>query len=211
MKIAVRFCTIPCFILFFIIVNSNQSDQDVGPAVGDAYTLLSKAQTICEMKIMVVGSKLVDYYNSYDEHTDRYVRMTNDYFMNMLGFAYWMQSQYIYNHLRLSSNQQFHDRFQEINAIQRLNGWHYDYSIVLNDHVTQHRGIDSNIGVDITASSSHHFTSPADHSNTGSSSTSSSRETTGYQYSSLRDKWIYFLGDSTLHQVFHTFLRIDHG
>jgi len=217
-----------CFILFDIITNgtssskSDSNDQEISSsssssttAVGDAYTLLNKIKTSCEMNSMVVGSKLIDYYNSYDEHTDRYIRMTNDYFMRQLGFAYWLQSSYIYNHLLISSSSSSssmqhphhnaNDKFHEIAAIQKQNGWHYEYMTLLV--TSDHESVESisNDG-DITTLSSSSLSSNHEASISGVS-----EETSGYQYHSLHDKWIYFLGDSTLHQLFHTFLRVDHG
>jgi hypothetical protein len=246
-----------CFILFDIITNGTSSsskssdinDQDISlssssstTAVGDAYTLLNKIKTSCEMNSMVVGSKLVDYYNSYDEHTDRYIRMTNDYFTRQLGFAYWLQSSYMYNHLLSSSSpssmQHPHhnvkDRFHEITAIQKQNGWNYEYMtlLVTSDHEGHHRhydGVESSsndgdivIAPSLTSSTYETSTSqsiPATDTSTTTVTTTTTTTTTtgtlektvGYQYNSLLDKWIYFLGDSTLHQLFHTFLRVDHG
>ena len=237
-----------CFILFDIITNGTSSskvdsnDQEISSsssssssttAVGDAYTLLNKIKTSCEMNSMVVGSKLIDYYNSYDEHTDRYIRMTNDYFMRQLGFAYWLQSSYMYNHLLSSSSPSMQhphynvkDRFHEITAIQKQNGWNYEYMTLLvtsdqegNHH---HHGAESSSydgDIVIASTSSSYETSistsiPAADTatvTTTSTSTEALEKTVGYQYNSLRDKWIYFLGDSTLHQLFHTFLRVDHG
>ena len=218
-----------CFILFDLITNgtssskSDSNNQEISSsssssssttAVGDAYTLLNKIKTSCEMNSMVVGSKLIDYYNSYDEHTDRYIRMTNDYFMRQLGFAYWLQSSYMYNHLLSSSSspssiQQPHynvkDRFHEITAIQKQNGWNYEYMtlLVTSDHEGNHH---PSISTSIPAAD----TSTATVTTT-STTTGALEKTVGYQYNSLHDKWIYFLGDSTLHQLFHTFLRVDHG
>jgi len=244
-----------CFILFDIITNGTSSskvdsnDQEISSssssttAAGDAYTLLNKIKTSCEMNSMVVGSKLIDYYNSYDEHTDRYIRMTNDYFMRQLGFAYWLQSSYMYNHLLSSSSsssspssmQHPHynvkDRFHEIIAIQKQNGWNYEYMtlLVTSDHEGNHHhhhgaessSNDGDIAIASSSASSTYETSistsipPADTSTatvtTTSTTTGTLEKTVGYQYNSLRDKWIYFLGDSTLHQLFHTFLRVDHG
>jgi len=250
-----------CFILFDIITNgtssskSDSNDQEISSSssssssttsVGDAYTLLNKIKTSCEMNSMVVGSKLIDYYNSYDEHTDRYIRMTNDYFMRQLGFAYWLQSSYMYNHLLSSSSssssspssmQHPHynvkDRFHEIIAIQKQNGWNYEYMTLLltsdqegNHHHHHHDGAerssnDGDIVIASASASSTYETSistsiPAADTSTATVTTTSTttgalEKTEGYQYNSLRDKWIYFLGDSTLHQLFHTFLRVDHG
>jgi len=240
-----------CFILFDIITNgtssskSDSNDQEISSsssssssttAVGDAYTLLNKIKTSCEMNSMVVGSKLIDYYNSYDEHTDRYIRMTNDYFMRQLGFAYWLQSSYMYNHLLSSSSPSMQhphynvkDRFHEITAIQKQNGWNYEYMtlLVTSDHEGNHHhhhgaessSNDGDIAIASSSASSTYETSistsipPADTATvtTTSTSTEALEKTVGYQYNSLRDKWIYFLGDSTLHQLFHTFLRVDHG
>ena len=242
-----------CFILFDLITNgtssskSDSNNQEISSssssssttAVGDAYTLLNKIKTSCEMNSMVVGSKLIDYYNSYDEHTDRYIRMTNDYFMRQLGFAYWLQSSYMYNHLLSSSSspssmQQPHynvkDRFHEITAIQKQNGWNYEYMTLLvtsdheGNHHHHHHGAESSSSdgdIVIASASSSYETSistsiPAADTSTATVTTTSTttgalEKTVGYQYNSLRDKWIYFLGDSTLHQLFHTFLRVDHG
>lgn len=235
--------------LFDIIINgtssskSDSNDQEISSsssttAVGDAYTLLNKIKTSCEMSSMVVGSKLIDYYNSYDEHTDRYIRMTNDYFLKQLGFAYWLQSSYMHNHLLSSSSSSMQhphhnvkDRFHEISAIQKQNGWNYEYMTLLitsnqEGHHHHHDGVESSsndgdiVIVSSSASSTYEASIstsiPAADTSTATATTTSTttgalEKTVGYQYNSLRDKWIYFLGDSTLHQLFHTFLRVDHG
>ena len=64
--------------------------QSVG-APGDAYTLISRAQTECEVEALTTGTRLADVYNSLDEQTEWDVRIHNDYLTEHMGFAGWIQ------------------------------------------------------------------------------------------------------------------------
>ena len=58
---------------------------------GDAYDLISRQQTECEVEALQVGTALADRYNSLDEGSERDVRMHNDYLTENLGFADWLK------------------------------------------------------------------------------------------------------------------------
>jgi hypothetical protein len=57
---------------------------------GDAYTMISRHETECELESLSVGSALADRYNSLDEATDWDLRIHNDYLTERLGFAGWI-------------------------------------------------------------------------------------------------------------------------
>jgi hypothetical protein len=56
-----------------------------------AYTLLNKLNTECELEALSVGTRLADRYNMYDEQTEWDTRIHNDYLVQHLGFAGWIQ------------------------------------------------------------------------------------------------------------------------
>lgn len=139
-------------IVNIILLQSYLINSDIVP-VGNAYTLLDKTNTDCEMNSMNIGSKLVDYYNSYDEHTNKSTRMFNDLFVSYLNFDSWLQpSKDLNTHIILSNNVEQIDNHQQ--------------------------------NLKLATKSS--------------------------LYNVLKNKWIYFYGDSTLKQLFQTFLRLDH-
>jgi hypothetical protein len=88
------------------------SIKNAEPAVGDAYTMISRHQTDCELESLSVGTALADKYNSFIEGTEREERLKNDYLMQRLGFltqpgsaghtnisnsSYWaLENQWIY-------------------------------------------------------------------------------------------------------------------
>ena len=65
--------------------------RKIQSADGDAYGLISKLQTECELEALLVGSTLADRYNSFDEGTEWDTRLHNDYLIENLGFASWIQ------------------------------------------------------------------------------------------------------------------------
>ena len=62
------------------------SIKNAEPAPGDAYTMISRLQTDCELESLSVGTALADKYNSFIEGTERDERLKNDYLMQRLGF-----------------------------------------------------------------------------------------------------------------------------
>ena len=58
---------------------------------GSAYKLLDKITTDCELEALSVGTRLADRYNMYDEDTEWDTRIHNDYLVEHLGFAGWIQ------------------------------------------------------------------------------------------------------------------------
>jgi hypothetical protein len=55
---------------------------------GDAFGLISRTQTFCELDSMTVASKLADSYNSLDESARKLDRMKHEYVMEHLGFGW---------------------------------------------------------------------------------------------------------------------------
>jgi hypothetical protein len=88
------------------------SIKNAEPAAGDAYTMISRHQTECELESLSVGTALADKYNSFIEGTEQDERLKNDYLMQRLGFltqpgsgghanisnsSYWaLENQWIY-------------------------------------------------------------------------------------------------------------------
>ena len=58
---------------------------------GEAYQLISRMQTECELEALTAGTMLADRYNSMDEGTEWDIRIHNDYLVENLGFAGWIQ------------------------------------------------------------------------------------------------------------------------
>lgn len=56
-----------------------------------AYTLINKITTDCELEALSTGTRLADQYNMYDEDTEWDTRIHNDYLVEHLGFAGWIQ------------------------------------------------------------------------------------------------------------------------
>jgi hypothetical protein len=79
-------CLVSLFI--FTLLAHIRTSQTVD--LGDAYTLITRHETECELKSLSLGSELADRYNSMDEATDWDVRMHNDYLVERLGFAGWI-------------------------------------------------------------------------------------------------------------------------
>lgn len=55
---------------------------------GDAFGLISRVQTFCELDSMTTASKLADKYNSLDETAQKLDRMKHEYVMEHLGFGW---------------------------------------------------------------------------------------------------------------------------
>lgn len=76
-------------LLLLLIILSNIIG--VKTADGAAYSLITRHQTECELESLSVGSALADRYNSMDEATEWDVRIHDDYLVERLGFAGWIQ------------------------------------------------------------------------------------------------------------------------
>lgn len=88
------------------------SIRNASPAEGDAYSLISRHQTDCELETLSLGSALADKYNSFFEGTEQQERLRNEYLMQRLKFltqpgsagrsnfsdsSYWaLENQWIY-------------------------------------------------------------------------------------------------------------------
>lgn len=83
MSAAIRKCH-PLLILLALCMIKTKS------AAG-AYDLITRIQTECELEALQVGTALADRYNSLDEGTEWDVRLHNDYLIENLGFAPWIQ------------------------------------------------------------------------------------------------------------------------
>jgi hypothetical protein len=59
---------------------------------GSPYTLNSKLNTDCELEAINVGTRLADRYNMYDEQTEWDTRIHNDYLVQHLALADWIQA-----------------------------------------------------------------------------------------------------------------------
>jgi len=53
--------------------------------------MISKVQTECEADALSIGTMLADRYNSFDEDTEWDMRIHNDFLVQYLGFAGWIQ------------------------------------------------------------------------------------------------------------------------
>ena len=69
------------------------SEEEVANSrgAGRPYTLLDKITTQCELEALSVGTRLADQYNMFDEQTEWDTRIHNDYLVEHLGFAGWIQ------------------------------------------------------------------------------------------------------------------------
>jgi hypothetical protein len=83
---AIRLLGQAWLVLVFIIF------ETVGREIGEPFGMISKVQSACEVEALAVGSKLADYYNSYDEETEWDARVHHDYLVQNLGFAGWIQT-----------------------------------------------------------------------------------------------------------------------
>jgi hypothetical protein len=59
--------------------------------LSDTAPLVDKVITDCELEALSVGTRLADRYNMYDEQTEWDTRIHNDYVVQRLGFAGWIQ------------------------------------------------------------------------------------------------------------------------
>lgn len=73
--------------------------------VGSTKPLLDKLTTECELEALSVGTRLADRYNMYDEQTEWDTRIHNDYVVQHLGFAGWIQMG-TYKNTRLTAEKQ---------------------------------------------------------------------------------------------------------
>ena len=55
---------------------------------GDAFGLINRQQTFCELNSMTTASKLIDSFNSMDEAATIENRMKHEYVVNNLGFGW---------------------------------------------------------------------------------------------------------------------------
>lgn len=74
-------------------------------AMGKPYSLMDKVTTQCELEALSVGTRLADHYNSYDEDTEWDTRIHNDYLVEHLGFAGWIQMG-LYKNTKLTAGRQ---------------------------------------------------------------------------------------------------------
>lgn len=56
--------------------------------VGDAFGLINRVQTFCELDSITTASKLADKYNSLDEVATKEDRMDHEYIIEHLGFGW---------------------------------------------------------------------------------------------------------------------------
>lgn len=73
--------------------------------IGKPFTLMDKITTQCELEALSVGTRLADHYNSYDEDTEWDTRIHNDYLVEHLGFAGWIQMG-LYKNTKLTAGRQ---------------------------------------------------------------------------------------------------------
>ncbi len=73
--------------------------------IGKPFTLMDKVTTQCELEALSVGTRLADHYNSYDEDTEWDTRIHNDYLVEHLGFAGWIQMG-LYKNTKLTAGRQ---------------------------------------------------------------------------------------------------------
>jgi hypothetical protein len=81
--------TLPQILLLVLLMKVCAAEESNGR--GSAYTLLNKLNTECELEALNVGTRLADRYNMYDEQTEWDTRIHNDYLVQHLGFAGWIQ------------------------------------------------------------------------------------------------------------------------
>jgi hypothetical protein len=80
---------LPQILLLALLLKACAAED--GNSRGSAYTLLNKLNTECELEALNVGTRLADRYNMYDEQTEWDTRIHNDYLVQHLGFAGWIQ------------------------------------------------------------------------------------------------------------------------
>lgn len=66
---------------------------------------MDRITTQCELEALSVGTRLADHYNSYDEDTEWDTRIHNDYLVEHLGFAGWIQLG-LYKNTKLTAGRQ---------------------------------------------------------------------------------------------------------
>lgn len=71
------------FLLRFSAVGGDRS--------GRPYTLVSRVQTECEAEALAIGSALADTFNALDEDTEWDLRLHQDFLVEHLGFAAWIE------------------------------------------------------------------------------------------------------------------------
>jgi len=74
---------------FCTLILSHHNVQSV--EYGAPYNMISKVQTECEADALSIGTMLADRYNSFDEDTEWDMRIHNDFLVQYLGFAGWIQ------------------------------------------------------------------------------------------------------------------------
>ena len=75
------------FFVLYILFHLNLCHGELGAP----YTLINRMQTECEAQAVIIGSTLADNYNSYDEDTEWDIRLHNEFLVEHLGFAGWIQ------------------------------------------------------------------------------------------------------------------------
>jgi hypothetical protein len=75
------------------------------PHLCDTAPLVDRVITDCELEALSVGTRLADRYNMYDEQTEWDTRIHNDYLVQHLGFAGWIQMG-TYKNTRLTAEKQ---------------------------------------------------------------------------------------------------------
>lgn len=84
MKQFKAYFTIRLCLLCLKFIPSNQKD-------GTPYGMITRTQTECETEAILIGTILADKYNSFDEDTEWDSRIHNDFHVEHLGFAGWIQ------------------------------------------------------------------------------------------------------------------------
>jgi hypothetical protein len=79
-------------IIFLIVCFTTNGNEEKAPEPGSPYSMISKLQTECELEALSIGTILADHYNSFDEYTEWDVRIHNDFLVQHLGFAGWIQT-----------------------------------------------------------------------------------------------------------------------
>jgi len=78
-------------------------------ASGDAFTMINKVQTMCEVESMSLASKLSDNYNSLDEAAEKEDRMKHEFVAAHIGFG-WDHA--------LGTKVRANDRVSELQKVQ---------------------------------------------------------------------------------------------
>jgi len=99
------------FLLFFLNAQANREP-------GSPYGLISQVQTECEAEALGIGTLLADRYNSLDEDTEWDMRLHNDFLVQYLGFAGWIQMG-TWKSNGLTSNKQHAPTLHKVNFFGR--------------------------------------------------------------------------------------------